>query len=59
VTLTTIVWGTSIGFHLYSKFLTLASVEDLKFRINVVGDRYRAGELPISIILDPLGLSHS
>jgi hypothetical protein len=58
VTLTIIVWGTSIGFHLYSKFLPLAPVEDLEFRINVVVDRYHDGEWPISIILDPLGLSY-
>ena len=29
VTLTFIVWGASIGFHLHSKFLPLAPVEDL------------------------------
>jgi hypothetical protein len=56
VTLTIIVLGTSIGFHLRSKFFPLAPVEDLESRINVVGDRYRAGEWPISIILGPLGL---
>jgi hypothetical protein len=58
VTLTIIVWGTSIGFHLHGQFLPLAPVEDLESHINVIGDRYRAGEWPISIILDPLGLSH-
>ena len=58
VTLTIIVWGTSIGFHLHSKFLPLAPVEGLESRMNVIGDRYRAGELPISIILDPFYLSH-
>jgi hypothetical protein len=57
VTLTIIVWGTSIGFHLHSKFLPLAPVKDLESRINVIVDRYRAGKWPISIILDPFGLS--
>jgi len=57
VILTTIVWGASIGFHLHSKFLPLAPVEDLESHINVVDDRYRAGEWPVSIFLDPLGLS--
>jgi len=44
VRLTIIVWGTSIGFHLYSEFLLLAPVEDLESHMNLVGDRYRAGE---------------
>ena len=47
VTLTTITWGTSIGFHFHSKFLPPAPVEDLESRINVVEDRSRAGEWPI------------
>jgi hypothetical protein len=58
MTLTIIVWGTSIAFHLRSKFRPLAPVEDLESRINMVCDRYRAGEWPISIILDLLGLYH-
>jgi hypothetical protein len=29
VTLTIIAWGTSVGFHLHSKFLPLVPVEDL------------------------------
>ena len=59
VTLTIIVWGTSVGFHLRSKSLPLAPVEDLESHINVTCDSYRAGEWPISILLDPLGLSHT
>jgi hypothetical protein len=58
VTLTFIVWGASIGFHLHSKFLPLTPVEGLESRINLIGDRYRAGEWAISIMLDRFGLSH-
>ena len=58
VILTIIVWGTSIGFHLYSKFLPLAPVEDLESCINLIGDRHHTGEWAVSTILDPLGLSH-
>jgi ABC-type transporter lipoprotein component MlaA len=56
VTLTIMVWGTGIGFHFYSKFLNLVPIEDLESRM-MFGYRYRAGEWPISINLDPLGLS--
>ena len=59
VPLTLIVWGTTVGFHLHSKSLPVTPVEDLESRINVVGNSYRDGEWPISIFLDPLGLSHS
>ena len=58
VTLTTIVWGTGIGFHIHSEFLPLAPVETPESRINVTGNRYRAGECQFQIILDPFDLSH-
>ena len=57
MTLTVIVWGTSIGFHLYSKLLPLVPVEDMESHINVIGDRHHTGERAVSIILDLLCLS--
>ena len=60
VPLTLIVWGTTVGFHIRSKSLPVAPVDlDLESHIPVVCNSYRDGEWPISIILDPLGLSHS
>ena len=59
VTLTLIVWGTAAGFNLHSKSLPVAPVEDLESHKNVAGNSYCDCEWPISIILDPLGLSHS
>jgi hypothetical protein len=59
VAITIIVWMTSIGFHIRSKFLPLTPVKDLESCIYVIGDSYRAGEWPNSNNFRPIWLISS